>query len=124
MARKKILVIEDEQDVAKLLVIRLKSFNYEVAVADSGIQGIELAHKEKPDLIILDLMLPAGDGLSVLDTLRLSSYLRFTPVIVLTGLQDEEYKKKVIEKGVDAYFQKPYDAEQLLSSIKSLIPDN
>ncbi len=124
MAKKKILVIEDEQDVARLLVIRLRSFNYEVVVADSGIQGVQLAHKEKPDLIILDLMLPAGDGLSVLDNLRLSSYLRFTPVIVLTGMQDEKYKNKVIEKGVDAYFEKPYDADQFLSSIKTLIPDN
>jgi DNA-binding response OmpR family regulator len=123
MAKKKILVIEDEQDVAKLLVIRLKSFNYEVVVADSGIQGVQLAHKEKPDLIILDLMLPAGDGLSVLNNLRLSSYLRFTPVIVLTGMKDEEYKKKVIEKGVDGYFEKPYDANQLLNSIKTLIPE-
>ena len=122
MAKKKILIIEDEPDVARLLVIRLKNSNYDVVTADSGIQGIQTAHQEKPDLIILDLMLPAGDGLSVLDNLRMSSYLRFIPVVVLTGMQDEEYKKKVIAKGVDAYYDKPYDADQLLKTIGILIP--
>ena len=121
MDKKKILIIEDEQDMARLLVISLKSLNYGIVVATDGTQGVQLAHNERPDLIILDLMLPAGDGLSVLENIRLSLYLRYIPVIILTGMKNEEYKRKVIEKGVDAYFEKPYESNELLDAIKKLL---
>lgn len=120
---KKILIIEDAQDVANLLAVRLNSAGYEVLVASDGMQGVQFAYKEKPDLIILDLMLPAGDGLSVLKRLRLSVYCRCVPVVIFTGVKDEEYKKKVMEEEIDAYFEKPYEPDELLNSIKNLLGD-
>jgi DNA-binding response OmpR family regulator len=121
MERKKILIIEDEPDVAKLLAARLKGAGYETIITGEGIEGVKFAHKEKPDLIILDLILPAGNGLAVLENLKMSSYCRFIPVIVLTGVKEEEYKRRAIEKGADAYFEKPYEADKLLDSIKNLL---
>jgi DNA-binding response OmpR family regulator len=121
MGKKKILIIEDEQDVAKLLVARLKSADYESVVACDGYQGVEFAHKENPDLIILDLMLPAGDGLTVLTNIRLSGYTREIPIVVLTGIKDERYKKKVIDKGVEAYLEKPYEPDTLITTIQNIL---
>ncbi|MFQ5867777.1 MAG: response regulator transcription factor [bacterium] len=121
MDKKKILIIEDEQDVAKLLVARLKSADYESVVASDGYQGVEFAHKENPDLIILDLMLPAGDGLTVLKNIRLSGHTREIPIVVLTGIKDEKYKKKVIDKGVEAYLEKPYEPDTLITTIQNIL---
>ena len=121
MDKKKILIIEDEQDVANLLAARLNNAGYEVVIASDGMQGVQFSHREKPDLIILDLMLPAGDGLSVLKRLRMSVYCRCVPVIILTGMQNEDYKKTVMAEKVDAYIEKPYDADILLNNIKNLL---
>ncbi len=118
---KKILIIEDEQDLAKLLAARLKSAGYLGFIAGDAVQGVKMAHTEKPDLIILDLMLPAGNGLAVLQNLNLSVYLRDIPVVILTGIKDEGYKRTIMEKGVSGYFEKPYDAEKLLEYIKNLL---
>jgi DNA-binding response OmpR family regulator len=119
--KKKILIIEDEQDVARLLAVRLRSVGYEVVIAVDAALGVRLAHRENPDLIILDLMLPAGGGLSVLENLRLSAHFRDTPIIILTGIKDEEYKNKVMEKGVDGYFEKPYNSDELINAIKDIL---
>lgn len=121
MEKKKILIIEDERDVAKVLAARLKIAGYDIMVAIDGVQGVQFTHIYKPDLIILDLKLPAGDGLSVLENLRLSAYAGSIPVVVLTGIKDEECKNKVMEKGVDAYFEKPYNPEELISAIRNIL---
>jgi len=75
----------------------------------------------RPSLIILDLMLPGGGGLSVLRKIRRSYLTQSIPVIVLTGMQDDDHKKQVIEFGVEGYLQKPYDPAELLASIEGLI---
>ena len=124
MAKKKILVIEDERDLAKVLAVRLKGAGYEIVVAGDGIQAVQFAHRDKPDLIILDLMLPGGGGLGVLENLEMSAYSLCIPVIVLTGIKDDEYKRKVMEKGVDAYMEKPYEPEELISSVRRLIGES
>jgi DNA-binding response OmpR family regulator len=121
MEKKKILIIEDELDVAKLLIARLKSAGYEVMIAADAVQGVQFTHKEKPDLIILDLMLPAGDGLLVLENIRLSAYSKYIPVVILTGVRNEEYKNKAMEKEVEAYFEKPYNPDELIKSIKDIL---
>lgn len=118
---KKILIIEDEKDISNLLTARLHNAGYEIAAAIDATQGIQMIHREKPDLIILDLMLPAGGGLLVLESLSKSSKVRYVPVVVLTGIQDEEYKKRVLTYNIDAYFEKPYNAEQLLKKINEIL---
>ncbi len=119
----KILIIEDEADIVKVLTKRLLRHSFKVIVAGEGWKGTELAHKEKPNLIILDLMLPAGDGLTVLKNLKMISRTAYIPVVVLTGKSDEEYKKKVIAEGVEAYLQKPYDVNELISIINEILKD-
>ena len=117
----KILIIEDEPDLTKVLRKRLLGQGFEVIAAADGYQGVEFAHKEKPDLIILDLMLPAGDGLSVLKNIKMSARTRYIPVVVLTGMKDEEYKQKVTDEGVEAYLEKPYEPDVLITTIKNVL---
>ena len=119
----KILIIEDETDIAKLLVKRLSLNKYETVCASDAYQGIQFAHNARPDLIILDLMLPAGGGLMVLRNLRMTADTVTVPVVVLTGMKDPEYKKKIMEEGVDAYLGKPYDAEELIRVINNILQD-
>ncbi len=117
----KILVVEDEMDVSKVLRKRLQEAGYEVVVAIDAYQAVEYAHKEKPDLIILDLMLPAGGGLSVIKNIKMSPRLAYLPVVVLTGIRDDQYKAKVLEEGVDAYLEKPYEVEVLLKTLSDVL---
>ena len=121
MAGKKILIVEDDRDVAMLLAARVKSAGYEASVAVDGVQGISFAHKQKPDLIILDLMLPAGGGMGVLEKLRTSVDTFLIPIIILTASKDANYKKKALEKGVNAYMEKPYDGAELLNTVKNIL---
>ncbi len=124
MEKKKILIIEDEFDIAKVLALRLKNAGYEIMFAKDAVQGIEFVHKTNPDLVILDLMLPAGNGLAVLESMRKSTYHCFTPVVVLTGSKDEKIKQKAIEEGVDVFLEKPYEPNTLLESVKNLLSPN
>ncbi|MDD5746201.1 MAG: response regulator [Candidatus Omnitrophica bacterium] len=118
---KKILIVEDEKDVAKVLVARLQGAGYTTIVAGDGTLGVQYTHREKPDLIILDLMMPAGGGMLVLESLKLCRSVRYIPVVILTGMKDDEYRKKVEAMGVDAFFEKPYEAEDLLKTIAGIL---
>lgn len=112
----KILVIEDEEDVSKALRIRLKANGYDVVSASDSIEGVTLAHKEKPDLIILDVMIPGGGGFAVAERLKQSVKTWDIPIIFLTGIPGtEEMAYKV---GARFYFKKPYNPTELLNAIK------
>ena len=116
-----ILVVEDELDVQKVVAKRLSSHGFTVHCASDGYQAIEMAHKVNPDLIVLDLQLPAGDGLIVLRKIRMSAKIQRAHVVVLTGMTHEGYKKNVLKEGVDAYLQKPYDAQALIDTIDKIL---
>ena len=118
---KNILVIEDEDDLAVLLSKRLRSEGYAVSRVSDGVQALQQVRRLTPSLSILDLMLPGGGGRGVLVRLTMSVLTNDIPVLVLTGMQDPDYKEKVLEKGVDGYLQKPYDPVELLTEIKRLI---
>ncbi|MGD0596480.1 MAG: response regulator transcription factor [Sedimentisphaerales bacterium] len=116
-----ILVVEDELDVQKVVAKRLTSRGFTVHCASDGYQAVEKAHKVAPDLIVLDLQLPAGDGLSVLRKLRISDSTKKTRIVVLTGMTNELIKQSVLTEGVDAYLQKPYDSQVLLDTIDKIL---
>jgi DNA-binding response OmpR family regulator len=116
-----ILVVEDELDVQKVVAKRLSSRGFTVHCASDGYQAVQKAHKIAPDLIVLDLQLPAGDGLSVLRKLRISEATKKTHIVVLTGMTNELIKQSVLTEGVDAYLQKPYDAQVLLDTIDKIL---
>jgi DNA-binding response OmpR family regulator len=82
--KKKILIVDDERDIVKALMIRLKNSGYDVVSAFNGVEGVSMAYGEKPDLIILDIRMPAGSGLSVAEQLKRSTHTRAIPIIFLT----------------------------------------
>ena len=119
--KKKILIVEDERDIVKALTIRLQRAGYEVVTAFDGAQGIFMAHKEKPDLIILDIRMPAGNGFSVAEKLKQSVDTPAIPVIFLTGSPEKDSEKKAMALGARFYIKKPYDPEELLDAIERAV---
>lgn len=118
---KKILLIEDEPDIIKVLSKMLMIAGYQVAFSGDAVRGAQQAHSDMPDLILLDLMLPAGGGLNVLKNLARSPSTLKIPVIVLTGMEDVTYKEQVLEMGIKAFIQKPYDFSFLLAEIEKAL---
>lgn len=118
---KKILIVEDNVEIANLIRDLFVKVGYSVVTCQDGYQGIEFTHREKPDLILLDLMMPAGGGFYVLEKIKLSTLTRNIPVVVLTASRETEDKKKAIALGVDAFIEKPYDAQKLISTVKGFV---
>jgi len=121
--KKKILIVDDERDIVKGLMIRLQGGGYDVTTAFDGAQGVFMAHKEKPDLIILDIRMPAGDGFSVAQRLKRSIHTFTIPVIFLTGSPDKNAEEKAMALGARFFIKKPYDPEELLDAIKRALEE-
>lgn len=121
---RKILIIEDEPDTVQILTKRLSDNGFAVVVADDGYKGIELAHKEKPDLIILDLMLPKMDGQKVCGLLKRDTRCAKIPIIIFSARAQKEDMELGKELGADAYITKPFESQILLSKITELLADN
>jgi DNA-binding response OmpR family regulator len=115
--KKRILIVDDERDIVKALTIRLQRAGYEVVTAFDGAQGIFMAHKENPDLIILDIRMPAGNGFSVVEKLKESVNTFAIPVIFLTGSPEKNSEEKAMALGARFYVKKPYDPEELLDAV-------
>jgi two-component system KDP operon response regulator KdpE len=122
MPRNKILVVDDDPDLVRALRLRLRANDYDIATACDGYSAIASAQKERPDLIVLDLGLPAGDGFVVLDRLQNSDVLSGIPVIVLSARDPQNNEQRALKAGAAAYFQKPADNEELLSVIRVSLP--
>lgn len=121
MPKHKILLVEDEQVIAKMVKARLETNNYEVLVAIDGAEGLEKARKENPDLIILDLMLPKMDGYKVCGLLKGDSRYAKIPIMMFTARAQESDVNLGKEVGADAYIAKPFKAEELLVKIAELL---
>ena len=121
MDKKKILVIDDDQDLALGLKVRLKANNYITVFATDAVSAISQANKEAPDLILLDLGLPAGDGFVVMERLDNIESLSSIPVIVMSARDPQANKDRALQAGAKAYFQKPVDNDELLTAIRNLM---
>ena len=121
MDKKKILIVDDNEDLAKGLKIVLRAHNYLTVLAGDAVSAISQAKNEKPDLIILDLGLPAGDGYLVMERLSNINTLSATPVIVVTARDPEGHSERSLEAGAKAFLQKPVDKEVLLSTIDRVL---
>ena len=121
MSGKKILIIEDDQLLLPALAARLKANGYNVVSAADALSAISVALEEAPDLVILDLGLPAGDGFVVLEQMRGLPDLVETPVIVLTASDPAENEKRALDAGAVAFFQKPFDNHELLTIIRQAL---
>jgi DNA-binding response OmpR family regulator len=115
---KKILIIDDDQHLLLGLTARLKTNGYAVVWAGDAVAAISVARKEAPDLVILDLGLPAGDGFLVLDRMRALSDLAAIPVIVLSARDPADNEKRALDAGAAAYFQKPPENHEFLVAIR------
>jgi DNA-binding response OmpR family regulator len=121
MSKKRILVIDDEPDFVRLLQARLQIGGYDVLTADDGIKGIQTARREKPDVIIMDIMMPGLDGHMVCDMLKKSTMTWSIPVIYLTARSSQVDELLALEKGAKYYLTKPYNPDMLLEMVKSAI---
>jgi DNA-binding response OmpR family regulator len=119
--KKKILIVDDERDIVKALTIRLNGAGYDVVTAFDGAQAIFMAHKEKPDLILLDIRMPAGDGFSVAEKLKGSPHTLTIPVIFLSGSPEKDAEERARELGSRFFIKKPYDPEELLDAIRRVL---
>jgi DNA-binding response OmpR family regulator len=118
---KKILMVEDEKNIILGVKTCLEIANYRVVVVEDGEKAIEVALKEKPDLILLDLMLPKIDGFEVCRKLKAMEETKKIPVVVLTAKTGDEDKEKAREAGADAYMTKPFRPEELWQEIKRFV---
>lgn len=114
----KILVIDDEVKIVEICRDYLQAAHYDVVTAGDGLQGLAMARSQKPDLIVLDLMLPGLDGLDVCRTLRRESNV---PIIMLTARVEEADKLVGLELGADDYITKPFSARELVARIRTVL---
>jgi DNA-binding response OmpR family regulator len=114
--RAKILIVDDESDIRELLNIRLRKRGYDTAFAGDAIAAVSVAQEEMPDLILLDLGLPGGEGLLVLERLRAIASLGWIPVIVVSAR--DESAQRALDAGAKAYFPKPIDLDELVEAIE------
>ena len=118
---KKILIVDDDKQIVLLLASRLKANKYEIIVAYDALQAVAKAFNEKPDLILLDIKMPAGSGVSVMDSLRNSADTALIPIIVITAYPSIEIQQQVKEMGAVGFIAKPFRAEDLLPRIRKVL---
>src|SRR5437899_10335470 len=114
----KIFVIEDEEGIVHLLKLYLRDAGYDVTAAYDGADGLALHAREHPDLVILDIMLPALDGFEVCRRIR--SWSR-TPILMLTARGDEEDRIAGLDLGADDYLVKPFSPRELVSRVRAIL---
>jgi len=124
MANKKILIVEDDRDIRLGYHIRLKANNYDTFFAADSLTSMTEARKHQPDLIILDLGLPAGDGFLVMERLKSNTYLAAIPVIVVTGRDPFANRERALRAGAKAFLQKPVNNYELLAVIQRFLGDS
>ena len=119
--KNRILIIEDESDIGELLEYNLQKEGYDTILANNGESGLQIAKKEKPNLLILDLMLPGIDGLDVCRLIKSDSDIKDISIVMLTALGQEEDIVKGLESGADDYITKPFSFKVLIARIQSVL---
>ena len=121
MAGKKIMLVEDDKDAVRAMGIRLKSQGYDLVVATDAISAISTARKEKPDVIVLDLGLPGGDGFVVMQRLKSNYELMLVPIIVVSARDPLVNEERALEAGAAAFLQKPVKNAEFLAAIEKAL---
>jgi DNA-binding response OmpR family regulator len=121
MESPKILIVDDDPDLRQALRLRLRANRFTTVSATDGYSAIAQAYKERPNLIILDLGLPAGNGFAVLNRLREDDKLSTIPVVVLTAREPQINEARALKAGAVAFLQKPADNAELLEIIQSTL---
>lgn len=121
MNKRKILIIEDDKDIVEMLEYNLQDEGYQTISALNGEMGIALAGKERPDLIILDIMLPIMDGFEVCRTLKNDDRVAHIPIIILSAKSQETDKVVGLELGADDYVTKPFSPRELIARTRAIL---
>lgn len=119
MDRKKVLIVDDDRDFVHITSVYLKADGYDVVEASDAVEAITTAQTTHPDIILLDIGLPKGDGLTVLNRLASSARTTLIPVIIVTG-KDPSLKKSCLAAGAMAFFVKPFNPDVLLAYINGV----
>ena len=115
----RILVVDDEPDLIAVLRMGLQMEGFEVLEAADGAAGLERAQTDKPDLIVLDLMLPKMDGYQVCRNLKFDSRYKSLPIFILSARPGEQDRRLALEMGADDFIRKPYDLKELVGKIRA-----
>jgi len=118
--RKKILAVDDEKHIVRLVQVNLERQGYEVVCAHDGKEALQKVDEERPDLVVLDVMMPYMDGFEVLQNMRRNPATRDIPVIMLTAKAQDADVFKGWQSGVDCYLTKPFNPMELLSFVKRI----
>lgn len=121
MSKKTILVVDDEQDLLDLIEYNLKKEGYKVIKAENGLEGIKAAREHRPNLVLLDIMMPKMDGIETCEQLRADPELKHIPIIFLTARSDEKTEIEGLDKGADDFITKPISTTKLLSRINAVL---
>jgi len=121
MAKKKILVVEDDRDISELITYNLEREGYEIACLYDGSRVVDFVNKRKPEIIILDLMLPEVDGLDICRTLKSDPDTKHIPIIMLTAKSEEADVVVGLQMGADDYITKPFSPKVLVARIKAIV---
>ncbi len=121
LATGKILAIDDEPEITDILATFLREAGYQVETANSGMTGLEKAKTFKPDLILLDIMMPFMDGYEVCEELKRTPQLKKTPVLFLTAKEGRSDEGRSFRSGGDMYIKKPFSCERLLEMVKVVL---
>jgi len=121
MFNKKILIIDDTEMMTRLISDILRQKGYDIVTASNGTQGIRMVAEEKPDLVLLDVVMPGIDGFEVCKILREDESNNLMPIIMLTAETDEDTKLTVLELGADDYITKPFNERELISRVHNTL---
>ncbi|MCC5914135.1 MAG: response regulator transcription factor [Balneolaceae bacterium] len=121
MSKQTILVVDDEQDLLDLIEYNLKKEGFNVLKAENGQEGIKIAREQKPNLVLLDIMMPKMDGIEACEVMRKDSALKHIPIIFLTARSDEKTEVEGLDKGADDFITKPISTTKLISRIKAVL---
>jgi two-component system phosphate regulon response regulator PhoB len=121
MVKKKILVVEDNRDISELITYNLEREGYEVACLYDGSQAVDFVTKRKPELVILDLMLPEVDGIEICRTLKNDPVTKNIPIVMLTAKSEEADVVVGLQMGADDYIPKPFSPKILVARIKAIV---
>lgn len=124
--KKRVLVVDDEENAVQIIKTRLESEpnQYEVIVAKSGEEALKLAEGHKPDLILLDIMMPGVSGIEVCDMIRHNPGLAQTPVIIISALDDLKTQQECSRMGISAYITKPINGKLLDNKVKQVLEES
>ncbi|EKQ53734.1 MULTISPECIES: response regulator transcription factor [unclassified Clostridium] len=121
MAKEKILIVDDEEHIVELLKFNLLNAGYDIFTANNGIDAVKIAKAEKPNLLLLDLMLPGIDGFDVCKEIKRDNEMKKTSIIMLTAKGEELDKILGLELGADDYITKPFSIRELLARVKAVL---